>query len=271
MAHCPLTGAAAHAAQALLKALNKLPKKWALEVSCYHRSGLPLSLPMASQETRCLVAAQIEQEANAANMEEDLLITEQLEEMEEEGCDEHAETTLMHELTMDFEPFATVESDDAKCPSLHPIGAQLTKELKEYHAFRTATCVHTLHQRLPRQLSPIAHAHGRLNRLRTGTKVVDITFEHEKQVLSALAPKLTHEADRPQVTCPHVHTDTPSLPRLVQNHPRHHRANDGGAKVSRGGAYGGGVRSVVGGPRLGMVQHHQLPLGAHQRCPVCVL
>ena len=62
---------------------------------------------------------------------------------------------------MDFEPYAEIEADNAKCPSLHPISARLAKELQEYYAFRTAT----------------------LNRLRTGTKVVDITFEHEKQTL----------------------------------------------------------------------------------------
>ena len=74
---------------------------------------------------------------------------------------QHAEITLMHELIVDFEPYATVEADDAKVAALHPIGPQLTKELQAYHSFRTAT----------------------LNRLRTGTKVVDITFEHEKQTL----------------------------------------------------------------------------------------
>ena len=46
--------------------------------------------------------------------------------------------------------------------ALRTISPRLTKELEEYRSFRTAT----------------------LNRLRTGTKVVDVTFDHEKQVHS---------------------------------------------------------------------------------------
>ena len=67
-----------------MKALNKLPKKWALE---------------------------IEQEANFANNEEDLNVTAALEEMEEEN-DEHAEYTLCHELVADFVPFAEIADDN---------------------------------------------------------------------------------------------------------------------------------------------------------------
>ena len=67
----------------------------------------------------------------------------------------------MHELVADFEPYADVEADNCKVTALHPISARLAKELQEYKSFRTAT----------------------LNRLRTGTKVVDVTFEHEKQTL----------------------------------------------------------------------------------------
>ena len=62
---------------------------------------------------------------------------------------QHAEITLLHELIADFEPYATVEADDAQVKALHPIPARLAKELSEWHSFRTAT----------------------LNRLRTGTKV----------------------------------------------------------------------------------------------------
>ena len=74
---------------------------------------------------------------------------------------QHAEVSFLHELVADFEPYAEIEADDAKVVALSQISSRLAKELKEYHAFRTAT----------------------LNRLRTGTKVVDITFEHEKQTL----------------------------------------------------------------------------------------
>ena len=81
-------------------------------------------------------------------------------------CSQHAEITLMHELVADFEPYAEVEADNAKVTALHPISARLAKQLQEYRSFRTAT----------------------LNRLRTGTKVVDITFEHEKQVRSLRCP-----------------------------------------------------------------------------------
>jgi hypothetical protein len=75
-------------------------------------------------------------------------------------CSQHAEITLLHELIADFEPYATVEADDAQVKALHPIPARLAKELSEWYSYRTAT----------------------LNRLRTGTKVVDVTFDHEKQV-----------------------------------------------------------------------------------------
>ena len=117
---------------ALLSALNKLPKVWRM---------------------------QAESELNTENNEVDLVLEDELKESLED-CDEHAEMSFLHELVADFEPYAHIEADDEKCPSLHPISAQLAKQLKEYHSFRTAN----------------------LNRLRTGTKVVDITFEHEKQV-----------------------------------------------------------------------------------------
>ena len=61
-------------------ALNKLPKKWRLE---------------------------IQQETDEANGEVDFVLQEELEELNEE-CDEHAEYTLSHELIYDFEPFAEI-------------------------------------------------------------------------------------------------------------------------------------------------------------------
>ena len=63
------------ATTAMMRALNKLPKKWQLE---------------------------IEQEANRANVETDLVLDAQLEEMDAEGCDEHAEMTILHELIVDL-------------------------------------------------------------------------------------------------------------------------------------------------------------------------
>ena len=45
---------------------------------------------------------EIEQEANRANLETDLVLDAQLEEMDAEGCDEHAEVTIMHELIADL-------------------------------------------------------------------------------------------------------------------------------------------------------------------------
>ena len=63
------------ATTAMMRALNKLPKKWQLE---------------------------IEQEANRANLETDLVLDAQLEEMDAEGCDEHAEMTILHELIVDL-------------------------------------------------------------------------------------------------------------------------------------------------------------------------
>ena len=45
---------------------------------------------------------EIEQEANRANLEVDLVLDAQLEEMDAEGCDEHAEVTSVHELITDL-------------------------------------------------------------------------------------------------------------------------------------------------------------------------
>ena len=118
---------------AILTALNKLPKVWRL---------------------------QAESEMNAENLEVDLVLEDELKEALEE-CDEHAELSFLHELVADFEPYAEIDSDNDKVPSLHPISPRLAKELEAYKSFRTAT----------------------LNRLRTGTKIVDITFEHEKATL----------------------------------------------------------------------------------------
>ena len=45
---------------------------------------------------------EIEQEANPASLEVDLVLDAQLEEMDAEGCDEHAEVTIVHELIADL-------------------------------------------------------------------------------------------------------------------------------------------------------------------------
>ena len=144
-----LCGCAPSCSQALLTALNKLPKKWRLE---------------------------IEQEANREDGIEDFVLNAELEAMQED-CDEHADVSFLHELVADFEPFAEVEQDNVKCPSLHPISPRLAKQLEEYKAFRTAN----------------------LNRLRTGTKVVDVTFESEKSTLLRFLGwcKTVHEIAEP--------------------------------------------------------------------------
>ena len=118
------------ATSALLKAMNKLPKKWQME---------------------------IEHEANLANGQLDLVLEEELHDIEEDGCDEHAEVTLLHELVADFEPYAEVEEDNLKVAKLQTLSPALKKELAEWRAFRS---------------SP-------LNRLRVGTKVAEMTHESE--------------------------------------------------------------------------------------------
>ena len=115
--------------QAILKALNKVPKRWTLE---------------------------IEQEANRANHEEDLLVTMELQQMDEEN-DEHSEVTIGHELISDFTPYATIEEDDQKVQKLQSLSATLVKELAEWKAFRTST----------------------INRFRSGSKVELVSHEGE--------------------------------------------------------------------------------------------
>ena len=121
------------ATSAMLKALNKLPKKWQLE---------------------------IEQDANAANMEEDLAITAELEEMEED-CDEHAEISIGHELLSDFQPYASIDEDDQKVTKLQTISSTLKQELIDWKAYRTAT----------------------INRFRSGSKVTEVSHEGEVATL----------------------------------------------------------------------------------------
>ena len=58
---------------------------------------------------------EIEQEANRANLETDLVLDAQLEEMDAEGCDEHAEVTIMHELIADL--YAATLAREASKPA----------------------------------------------------------------------------------------------------------------------------------------------------------
>ena len=97
-----------------------------------------------------------------ANHQVDLALEAELEEMDEEGCDEHAEVTLLHELVADFEPFAVIEDDDSKVQKLQTLSSTLKQELAAWRSFRS---------------SP-------LNRLRVGTKVTDVT--HESEVATVL-------------------------------------------------------------------------------------
>ena len=103
---------------------------------------------------------EIEEEANSANMEEDLLLTDELAKLEED-CDEHLEMSLSYELVSDFTPYAEVESDNLKVTKLSTLSATLKADLEQFKAYRTAT----------------------INRFRVGSKVEPITHTGEVETL----------------------------------------------------------------------------------------
>ena len=100
----------------------------------------------------------IEAERDAANGEENLLVTKQLEEIADEN-DEHAEISIAHELVSDYSCYASIEEDDQKIEKLQTISTQLERELDDWKAFRTST----------------------INRHRTGSVVADISHEGHVQ------------------------------------------------------------------------------------------
>ena len=97
------------------------------------------------------------------------MLDAQLEEMDAEGCDEHAEVTIVHELITDLyvprcshsrspkhpsparltiaplatrsEPYAEIEEDNQKVGKLTTLCAALKKEIGEWKAFRSSTLV----------------------------------------------------------------------------------------------------------------------------------
>ena len=77
------------------------------------------------------------------------------------SCAQHADITLVHELLLDFEPYADIEADNAKVSKLSTLSPQLKKEIVEWKDFRTSN----------------------LNRLRVTSKVANITHEHESATL----------------------------------------------------------------------------------------
>ena len=99
------------ATTAILTALNKLPKKWRME---------------------------IEKEANDEAGEVDYVLNEDLAQLDEE-CDEHAEITIAHELLLDFESFAEIDADNQKVSKLSTLSAALKTELADWKLFRTST------------------------------------------------------------------------------------------------------------------------------------
>ena len=110
----------------LLTALHQLPRAWKLAV---------------------------EQEANHARLEHDLLIEEELQEMEEEGVHLAAELSVMA-------PFADDREDDTAASNwrLPSIPASLNKELDAYAKYRAEP----------------------LNRFRDGSAVVDVTVGNDR-------------------------------------------------------------------------------------------
>ena len=96
------------ATTAMMRALNKLPKKWQLE---------------------------IEQEANRANLETDLVLDAQLEEMDADGCDEHAEVTILHELIVDLYA-ALLALEEKTCADCRPSACAVSRTRKSRRTIR---------------------------------------------------------------------------------------------------------------------------------------
>jgi hypothetical protein len=163
---CPLTVVASalnefgrtDATTALLTALNKVlhppaaaEQRPAIESVLASRGGAQLPKKWRLE---------IEKEANDDAGDIDYVLNEELEQFQEE-CDEHAEITIAHELLCDFEPFAEIDTDNQKVSKLSTISAALKQELTDWKKFRTSN----------------------LNRLRIGSKVVEITHDHEVQTV----------------------------------------------------------------------------------------
>ena len=98
----------------------------------------------------------MEQEANHARLEHDLVVQEELEELEEEGVHLAAELTTMPAFQTHDEDEEVAETS-WKLPS---VPAALARELEAYAAFRTEP----------------------LNRVRAGSAVMDITVGNDRAV-----------------------------------------------------------------------------------------
>jgi hypothetical protein len=98
------------ATSALLTALHKMPRKWQLEA---------------------------QQEEDDRNMEEDLCLTAELEELDED-CDEHADVDLAVELLTTPPPFADSVEDAQKTSNMQlaPVPPPVAQQLTQYAAYR---------------------------------------------------------------------------------------------------------------------------------------
>jgi hypothetical protein len=112
---CPLSPSLAQlgrsdATSALLTALHKMPRKWQLEA---------------------------QQEEDDRNMEEDLCLTAELEELDED-CDEHADVDLAVELLTTPPPFADSVEDAQKTSNMQlaPVPPPVAQQLTQYAAYR---------------------------------------------------------------------------------------------------------------------------------------
>jgi hypothetical protein len=101
------------------------------------------------------ISPQIESEANAANMEMDLLLEEQL---QSEECDELADISFAHELLLPELQYDEEEDAKVSNTALSPVPPSVTAELDKYEAHR---------------MQPF-------NRLREGAPVVTTTVESDK-------------------------------------------------------------------------------------------
>ena len=113
-------------------AVDKMPKRWRLEVSpppppC---PALParsrVADPRPSFPPICAAPRQIESEANAANDEVDLLLEDEL---ALEDCDELADVDLAHELVMAEMPFDVSDDTSKVCnTALSPVPPSVAVE-----------------------------------------------------------------------------------------------------------------------------------------------
>jgi hypothetical protein len=98
------------ATSALLTALHKMPRKWQLEA---------------------------QQEEDDRNLEEDLCVTAELEELDEQ-CDEQADVDLAVELLTTPPPYAASAEDAQKTSNMQlaPVPPAVEQQLKQYAAYR---------------------------------------------------------------------------------------------------------------------------------------